>query len=87
MADSSATEVCPICGVEIIGGRVVKFSSGPPGNRARLYARVCRFIQDERKTQCINQDSALIGEVTTRDSYGDGEDIQFPDFGKSAGPS
>lgn len=80
VTDSNNVEVCSVCGVKILGGRTVQFSSGPTGDRARLYARVCQFIKDERKANCINQDSDVIGQITTRDAYGDGKDIQFPDF-------
>ena len=80
MTNTNDTEVCSICGVKIIGGNTVQFSSGPTGDRARLYARVCQFIKDERKANCINQDSGEIGEITARDAYGDGKDLQFPDF-------
>lgn len=82
MSENTATEVCPVCGVEIINGRIVKFSSGPTGDRKRLYARVCRYIQDDRKTQCLNQEEVRAEEVTARDAYGDGKDVQFPNFGR-----
>ena len=57
------TETCPVCGVKImvgiVGGDRVQFSAGPPGTRAKLYARVCRYANNPR---CINQqtDSASI---------------------------
>jgi hypothetical protein len=34
-----------------VGGDRVLFSAGPPGTRARLYARVCQYVQ---KAGCIN---------------------------------
>ncbi|MGF1569578.1 MAG: hypothetical protein ACFCVD_16170 [Nodosilinea sp.] len=53
----SAPQTCPICGVKIlvgmIGGDRVLFSAGPPGNRAKLYARVCRYVE---KAGCINKE-------------------------------
>ena len=52
---SQNPQVCPVCGVKILGGVVggdrVLFSAGPPGTRARLWARVCRHVQ---KAGCIN---------------------------------
>ena len=48
-------QTCPVCGVKIlvgvVGGDRVLFSAGPPGTRARLYARVCQYVQ---KAGCIN---------------------------------
>jgi hypothetical protein len=52
----STTQTCPLCGVKIIvgmvGGDRVLFSAGPPGTRARLYARVCRYVD---RPGCINK--------------------------------
>lgn len=52
-------QTCPVCGVKIlvgmVGGDRVIFSAGPPGTRAKLYARVCRYVQ---KAGCINQEAA-----------------------------
>ncbi|MFM7221239.1 MAG: hypothetical protein ACKO21_13715 [Nodosilinea sp.] len=49
-------QTCPICGVKIlvgiVGGDRVLFSAGPPGNRARLYDRVCRYVD---RPGCINK--------------------------------
>ncbi|MBE7383091.1 MAG: hypothetical protein F6J95_016965 [Leptolyngbya sp. SIO1E4] len=49
------TQTCPVCGVKImvgfVGGDRVLFSAGPPGTRARLWARVCQYVQ---KSGCIN---------------------------------
>jgi hypothetical protein len=56
-------------------GSVVKFSSGPVGTRARLYARVCQYTT---RPDCINQDPDLIGEVLREDGYLAGEDIPLP---------
>ncbi|NJL87546.1 MAG: hypothetical protein HC886_18695 [Leptolyngbyaceae cyanobacterium SM1_1_3] len=51
------TKICPVCGVKIlagvIGGDRVLFSAGPPGDRAKLWARVCQYNQ---KPGCINSD-------------------------------
>lgn len=80
MTNTNEPQVCSICSVKIFGDNTVQFSSGPTGDRARLYARVCQFIKDERKVNCINQDSDAIGEITVRDAYGDGKDLQFPNF-------
>ncbi|WP_293090315.1 hypothetical protein [Okeania sp. SIO3B5] len=36
-------EICPVCLVKIVGGDRVLFSSGPPGTKAKLWARVCQY--------------------------------------------
>ncbi len=64
-----ATQVCPVCQVKIMkapGGDKVLFSSGPPGTRAKLAARVCQFVT---KAGCINRDPTQIGEITADDYY------------------
>ncbi|MFM7472022.1 MAG: hypothetical protein ACKO5P_11035 [Nodosilinea sp.] len=49
-------QTCPVCGVKIlvgtVGGDRVLFAAGPPGNRARLYDRVCRYVT---RPDCINK--------------------------------
>lgn len=65
----ASEQVCPICGVKIIPlgntDRVI-FSTGAPGTRAKLWARVCRFVN---RPGCINQDQARIGTVSSSDYY------------------
>ena len=68
-------QTCPICGVSIAEDGQVNFSSGSPGTRARLYARVCQYTQDKG---CINQDPQLVGEVTREDRFEDGKDLVLP---------
>ncbi|MDJ0730212.1 MAG: hypothetical protein QNJ33_09510 [Crocosphaera sp.] len=63
---NSNSETCPVCGVEIVGGDKVIFSSGPVGTRARLWARVCNYA---KKSGCINQDQEAIGTVHENDYY------------------
>ena len=63
---NSNSETCPVCGVQIIGGDKVIFSSGPVGTRARLWARVCNYAN---KPGCINQDQEAIGRVHENDYY------------------
>lgn len=58
-------QVCPACGVKIAGDTVL-FSAGPPGTRARLWARVCQY---NKKPGCINQDKEAIGEIQPNDPY------------------
>jgi hypothetical protein len=63
------TQTCPVCGVKIEkapGGDRVLFSSGKPGTRAKLAARVCQFV---KKNGCINQDANLIGEIKPDDYF------------------
>lgn len=68
MSDSN-TQTCSVCGVKIqkmIGGDRVVFAHGPAGTRAKLWARVCKFVDN---SQCLNQDEKAIGVVTTTDYY------------------
>jgi hypothetical protein len=68
MPDQQA-QVCPVCKVRIVkapGGDKVLFSSGPPGTRSRLSARVCQFV---KKNGCINKDPNLIGDIKSEDYY------------------
>ena len=65
---SENIEVCPICQVQIKDNREVIFSSGKPGDRTKLWARVCRYVAD-KKTGCINQDSDLINPIKPTDAY------------------
>jgi hypothetical protein len=65
----SGVQVCPVCGVKIlkiIGGDRVMFSAGPPGTRATLWARVCKFTD---KPGCINRDKDAIGLINPQDYY------------------
>jgi hypothetical protein len=65
----SGMQVCPVCGVKIlkvIGGDRVLFSVGPPGTRATLWARVCKYTS---KPGCINRDQDAIGSVPPQDYY------------------
>ncbi|MBW4651048.1 MAG: hypothetical protein KME06_20520 [Kastovskya adunca ATA6-11-RM4] len=60
----TGTRVCPACGVKIVGEDTVIFSSGSPGTKARLWARVCQYA---KKPGCINQDQS--GEIQQDDYY------------------
>ena len=63
------TQLCPVCQVQIIpapGGDRVLFSTGKPGTRAKLAARVCQFV---KQNGCINRDPNLIGEIQSDDYY------------------
>jgi hypothetical protein len=55
------TQTCPVCGVKImvgvVGGDRVLFAAGPPGTRARLWARVCQYVD---KAGCINADGGSL---------------------------
>jgi hypothetical protein len=59
-------QTCPVCGVKIEGQDKVVFSTGAAGTRARLWARVCNYVQ---KNDCINQSPSLIGTVSDIDYY------------------
>lgn len=62
------TETCPVCQVKImvgvVGGDRVLFASGPPGTRARLWSRVCKY---SNKPGCINAEGASL--QPTQDDY------------------
>ncbi len=58
--------VCPVCGVTILGKDKVIFSSGPPGTRAKLWARVCQYTQSPA---CINQEGGSQGPLQSSDFY------------------
>ncbi len=73
---------CNLCQVEIqgmVGGNdLVHFSQGAPGSRAKLWARVCQYLRSpEQRTQCINQDPALRGEVTSSDYYAEAPEVDL----------
>jgi len=61
-------EICPVCQVQIKDDREVIFSSGKPGDRTKLWARVCTYVAD-KQPGCINQDSSKIEEIKPTDSY------------------
>ena len=61
-------EICPICQVKIKNDREVIFSSGKPGDRTKLWARVCQYVVG-KKDGCINQDVDKISTIKPTDSY------------------
>ncbi|MGK7924114.1 MAG: hypothetical protein AB4290_02485 [Spirulina sp.] len=65
-------QTCPICRVAIAPNDTVYFSTGNPGTRARLYARVCQYAKE---TGCINQDRDAIGTLTKADGFSTGAEI------------
>lgn len=65
---SENIEICPVCQVQIKDDREVIFSSGKPGDRTKLWARVCHYVAD-KKPGCINQDSSKIQAIKPTDSY------------------
>lgn len=64
---SENIEVCPVCKVKIKDDKEVIFSSGKPGDRTKLWARVCTYVGD--KKGCINQDISKINPIKPTDSY------------------
>jgi hypothetical protein len=73
---------CDLCQVEIqamAGGQDrVMFSQGPPGTRAKLWARVCQYLRTPEQTaRCINQDPRLRGEVSSSDYYAEAPAIDL----------
>ena len=69
---SNDLQVCPVCNVSITPAGQVNFSSGAPGTRSRLYARVCQYTDHKG---CINQDAALVGEVGPSDRFEEGKNL------------
>lgn len=66
------------------GADLVHFSQGAPGNRAKLWARVCQYLRsDEQKSQCMNQDASLRGEVQRSDYFAEAPAL---DMGAMSGP-
>ncbi|MEM7759705.1 MAG: hypothetical protein AAGF83_22090 [Cyanobacteria bacterium P01_G01_bin.67] len=65
---SENIEICPVCQVKIKNDSEVIFSAGKPGDRTKLWARVCQYVA-ERQDGCINQDSAKISVIKSTDSY------------------
>lgn len=69
MTDLTHEQICPVCQVTIVpnpSGDRVLFSSGPPGTRARLWARVCQFVD---RPGCLNRDRDAIGTIDPDDAY------------------
>ncbi|MEM9540024.1 MAG: hypothetical protein AAGA60_11065 [Cyanobacteria bacterium P01_E01_bin.42] len=65
-------QVCPVCQVAIAPNDTVYFSSGNPGTRARLHARVCQYA---KQSGCINKDTDAIGSLTKADGFSTGAEI------------
>ena len=65
---SENIEICPVCKVQIKNDREVIFSAGKPGDRTKLWARVCQYIADKQKG-CINQDADKIDPIKPTDTY------------------
>ncbi|MEM6612385.1 MAG: hypothetical protein AAF652_09060 [Cyanobacteria bacterium P01_C01_bin.72] len=65
---SESIEICPVCQVHIKDDQEVIFSTGKPGNRTKLWARVCQYIVGKRDG-CINQDGDKISQIKPTDSY------------------
>lgn len=61
-------EICPVCQVQIKNDREVIFSAGKPGDRTKLWARVCQYVVG-KQDGCINQDADKISTIKSTDSY------------------
>lgn len=64
---SENIKICPVCKVKIKNDREVIFSAGKPGDRTKLWARVCTYVTDN--PGCINQDPDKISAVKPNDGY------------------
>lgn len=60
-------EICPVCFVKIEDDAKVIFSTGKPGTRERLFARVCKFTKNP---DCINLKKYDVEKITSSDYYG-----------------
>ena len=65
---SENIEICPVCKVQIKNDIQVIFSAGKPGDRTKLWARVCQYVADKRDG-CINQDADKISTIKSTDTY------------------
>ena len=65
---SENIEICPVCKVQIKNDIQVIFSAGKPGDRTKLWARVCQYVADKREG-CINQDADKISAIKPTDTY------------------
>jgi hypothetical protein len=65
---SENIEICPVCKVQIKNDIQVIFSAGKPGDRTKLWARVCQYVADKRDG-CINQDVDKISAIKPTDTY------------------
>lgn len=65
---SENIEICPVCKVQIKNDREVIFSAGKPGDRTKLWARVCQYVAD-KQDGCINQDTNKIDSLKPSDTY------------------
>jgi hypothetical protein len=78
-AMDSTIRVCPLCQVKIqssaIAAQEVCFSTGASGSRAKLWARVCQYVQD--RGSCINSDAQLRSEPGPSDFYGEAPTINL----------
>lgn len=71
--NAANAQTCPVCGVSITGDEV-QFSTGAPGTRARLYARVCQYTSN---ADCINRDPDSIGTVLKEDGFDPGQNVSL----------
>ena len=60
-------QACSVCGVPITNQDEVLFTYGKPGTRAKLYARVCQYVNTKEKDYCLNKD--FTGSVTQSDIW------------------
>lgn len=65
---SENIEICPVCKVKIKNDIQVIFSAGKPGDRTKLWARVCQYVAD-KQDGCINQDADKISAIKSTDTY------------------
>ncbi len=70
----------------MVGGNdLVHFSQGAPGTRAKLWARVCQFLNsDDKRARCLNQDVSQRGTVVQSDYY---DEAPVINLGGAAGPA
>ncbi len=64
---------CSVCSAHIMSNGVVKFANGNNGTRAQLYARVCKFAQNQA---CINRNQVNPSQIMLTDGFGNGQESQ-----------
>lgn len=67
------SSTCSVCDVHIMSNNVVQFANGNNGTRAQLYARVCKFTQNQA---CINRSQVDRSKIMLADGFVNGQGNQ-----------
>ncbi len=66
---------CSVCGAHVMSNGLVQFANGNKGTRAQLYARVCKFTQNQ---ECINRNQVNRRKIMVTDGFVNGQGDQDP---------